>query len=86
HYLSLGLTEAGRIVPVTLASFGLAATGPVVVGDPAVIAFLQGTSLIFGALLSIVLTQRIARQSWLKLISLHGFTLAMTALLYRLMV
>ncbi|MEM6255543.1 MAG: sigma 54-interacting transcriptional regulator [Cyanobacteria bacterium P01_D01_bin.156] len=86
HYLSLGLTEAGHIIPVTLASFGLAATGPVVVAHPAVISFLQGTSLIFGALLSLLLTQRIARQPWLKLAPLHGLTLMMTAMLYRLLV
>ena len=86
HYLSLGLTEAGRIIPVSLASFGLASTGPVIVADPAVIAFLQGTSLIFGALLSIMLTQRIAQQSWFKLAPIHGFTLVMTAELYCLIV
>ncbi len=86
HYLSLGLTEAGRIIPVTLASFGLASTGPVIVAHPAVIAFLQGVSLIFGALLSILLIQRIARQPWLKLAPLHGITLGMTALLYYLIV
>ncbi|MFG6105837.1 sigma 54-interacting transcriptional regulator [Leptothoe sp. EHU-05/26/07-4] len=86
HYLSLGLTEAGRIIPVSLASFGLASTGPVVVAHPAVIAFLQGVSLIFGALLSIVLTQRIARQPWLKILPLHGFTIGITAILYKLIV
>lgn len=86
HYLSLGLTEAGRLIPVSLASFGLASTGPVIVAHPAVIAFLQGSCLIFGALLSIMLTRRIARQPWLKLLPLHGLTLGMTALLYRLIV
>ena len=86
HYLSLGLTEAGRIIPVSLASFGLASTGPILVAHPAVIAFLQGVSLIFGALLSTLLIQRIAQQPWLKLAPLHGLTLGMTAILYRLMV
>ena len=86
HYLSLGLTEAGRIIPVSFASFGLASTGPVVVAHPAVIAFLQGVSLIVGALLSILLTQRIVRQPWVKLLPVHGFTLGMTAILYRLIV
>lgn len=86
HYLSLGLTEAGHIIPVTLASFGLASMGPVIEAHPAVIAFLQGISLIFGAFLSVLLTQRIARQPWLKLFPLHGLTLGMTAILYRLIV
>ena len=86
HYLSLGLTEAGRIIPVSLASFGLTGTGPVIVAHPAVIAFLQGISLVGGALLSVLLTQRIARQSWIKLLPLHGLNLGMTAILYCLIV
>lgn len=86
HYLLLGLTEAGQIIPVSLASVGLASTGPAIVAHPAVISFLQGVCLLFGALLSILLTQRIARQPWLKLLPLHGFTLGMTALLYHLIV
>ena len=86
HYLSLALTEAGRIIPVSLASFGLASTGPVLVAHPAVIAFLQGVSLIVGALLSLLLTQRIAQQPWIKLAPIHGLTLGVTAVLYRLIV
>ena len=86
HYLYLGLTEAGRIIPVSLASFGLASTGPVIVAHPAVIAFLQGVCLLFGAFLSVLLTQRIARQPWLKVLPLHGLTLGMTAMLYQLIV
>ena len=63
HYLRLGLGEAGRILPVSLATFGLNTQGvPVVVAHPAVIAFLQGTTLVAAVLLSIVLTQKIARQ------------------------
>ena len=42
HYLLLGLGEAGRIIPVTLATFGFNGQGmPVLVAHPAVIAFLQ---------------------------------------------
>ncbi len=64
HYLSLGLNEAGRILPVTMATFGLNGNNlPVVVADPVVISFLQSTTLIFGVLASIVLTQNIARKS-----------------------
>ena len=65
HYLRLGLNEGGRILPVTMATFGLNGSSlPVLVAHPAVIAFLQGTSLIIGALLSILLTQKIARQQF----------------------
>ena len=63
HYLRLGLNEGGRILPVTMATFGLNGSSlPILVAHPAVIAFLQGTSLIIGTLLSILLTQKIARQ------------------------
>ena len=65
HYLRLGLNEGGRILPVTMATFGLnGASLPVLVAHPAVIAFLQGTSLIIGVLLSVLLTQKIARQQF----------------------
>ncbi len=64
HYLQLGLTEAGKILPVSLATFGLDGAGlPVWVADPAVVEFLQGTILIVSVLLTMLLTQKIARQS-----------------------
>ncbi len=63
HYLCLGLNESGRILPVTMATFGLnGASLPIFVAHPAVIAFLQGVCLIFGVILSILLTKKIARQ------------------------
>lgn len=63
HYLRLGLEEGGRILPVTMATFGLEGGGlPVLVAHPAVIAFLQECCLIFGVLLSMLLTQKIAHQ------------------------
>ncbi|MEM8673906.1 MAG: sigma 54-interacting transcriptional regulator [Cyanobacteria bacterium P01_G01_bin.67] len=72
HYLDLGLSEGGRIIPVTMATFGLNQVNlPILVAHPAVIAFLQGTGIIFGALLSILLTQKIARQSFKYLLSQH---------------
>ncbi|MDG2616884.1 sigma 54-interacting transcriptional regulator [Thermoleptolyngbya sichuanensis XZ-Cy5] len=72
HYLHLGLTEAGRIVPVTLATFGLSGAGmPVVVAHPAVIAFLQGVTLLSTLALSIFLTQKIARQPLQNLLPQH---------------
>lgn len=73
HYSPLGLGEAGRILPVTLATFGLAGTTnlPIFVAHPAVIAFLQGTALIFGVLASILLTGKIAKQPFRFLIPQH---------------
>ncbi|MEL6928229.1 MAG: sigma 54-interacting transcriptional regulator [Cyanobacteria bacterium J06600_6] len=65
HYLRLGLNEGGRILPVTMATFGLNGSSlPILVAHPAVIAFLQGVSLIIGVLLSVLLTQKIARQQF----------------------
>lgn len=72
HYLDLGLTEGGRILPVTMATFSLkGSTLPVLVAHPAVIDFLQGTCIIFGVLLSILLTQKIARQQVKYLLPQH---------------
>jgi transcriptional regulator with AAA-type ATPase domain/NAD-dependent dihydropyrimidine dehydrogenase PreA subunit len=80
HYLWLGLTEAGQLIPVSLTSLGMAEAGPRLVADPAVIAFLQGTALMFGSLLSLWLTQKIARQPLIKLLPQHGLTLSIAAL------
>jgi polyferredoxin len=64
HYLRLGLGEAGRILPVTLATFGFGGESlPILVAHPAVISFLQGVSLSLGMILSIWLTQKITKQS-----------------------
>ena len=72
HYLKLGLTEAGRIVPVSFATFGLGtAQLPIAVAHPAVIAFLQAVALIFSFWLSVFLTQKIARLSFLRLLPQH---------------
>ena len=86
HYLLLGLSEAGQILPVFLATLNMPAVGISVTAHPAVIAFLQGTALVFGALLSVVLTQKIGRQPWLKLIPQHGLTLGLTVILWQLIV
>ena len=57
---------------MTFATFGLSGAGlPVVVAHPAVIAFLQGTTLIFSVLLTVVLTQKIARQPFRLLLPQH---------------
>jgi transcriptional regulator with AAA-type ATPase domain/NAD-dependent dihydropyrimidine dehydrogenase PreA subunit len=72
HYLRLGLTEAGQIVPVTFATFGLGATNlPVAIAHPAVITFLQAVTLIGSFWLSVFLTQKIARQPVLNLLPQH---------------
>jgi transcriptional regulator with AAA-type ATPase domain/NAD-dependent dihydropyrimidine dehydrogenase PreA subunit len=92
HYLRLGLTEAGRVVPVTLATFGYsgihapAIALPSIAADPAVIAFLQGVTLIVAAVLSMGLTQKIARQSFLSLMPQHLATLGLTLCLWQLIV
>ncbi|MEM8778581.1 MAG: cyclic nucleotide-binding domain-containing protein [Cyanobacteria bacterium P01_G01_bin.49] len=76
YYLQLGLGEAGKILPLTLATFGLSGEGlPILVAHPAVIAFLQGTVLIAGVFLSIILTQKIAKQSLKWLLFQHLSTL-----------
>ncbi|MBW4559137.1 MAG: sigma 54-interacting transcriptional regulator [Trichormus sp. ATA11-4-KO1] len=72
HYLRLGLGEGGRILPVTFATFGLSGEQlPILVAHPAVIDFLQGVTLIFSVLLTIVLTQKIARQPMRSLFWQH---------------
>lgn len=72
HYLRLGLTEAGQIIPVTLATFGLSHAGlPVVVAHPAVIAFLQGVTLLGTLAGSMLLTQKIGRHPCHTLLPQH---------------
>ena len=72
HYLRMGLGEGGKILPVTMATFGLDGAGlPILIAHPAVIAFLQGATLMSGVLLSILLTQKIARQSIKYLLPQH---------------
>ncbi len=79
HYLRLGLNEGGRILPVTMATFGLnGASLPIFVANPAVIAFLQGFCLIIGVMLSILLTQKIAHQRLRYLLPQH-FAIAFIA-------
>ncbi len=64
HYLRLGLGEGGRILPVSFATFGASGVNlPVWVAHPAVIAFLQGATLLLGVALSLGLTAKICRQS-----------------------
>lgn len=79
HYLDLGLGEAGRILPVTLATFQLEMPNlPVLIADPAVISFLQGSTLIVTAILSIALSQKIAKQPLKLLLTQHFSILVLT--------
>ena len=87
HYLRLGLGEGGRIIPVSFATFGLGGEGlPVLVAHPAVIAFLQGTALITGVVLAIVLTQKIARQPWRLLLPQHLCAIALGICFWKIIV
>ena len=72
HYLRLGLNEGGRILPVTMATFSInRANLPLFIAHPAVIAFLQSFCLIIGIILSMILTQKIARQRFKYLLPQH---------------
>ena len=87
HYLRLGLAEGGKILPVTMATFGLdGASLPILVAHPAVIAFLQGCCLIFGVLLSILLTQKIARQQFKYLLPQHLATIVLAVAMWQIII
>ncbi len=87
HYLRLGLGEAGRILPVAWATFGYSGEGlPVLVAHPAVIAFLQGTMLIGSVLLTMILTQKIARQPLRLLLPQHLGAITLGASLWSIIV
>ncbi len=87
HYLHLGLGEAGQILPLSLATFGLSGEGlPILVAHPAVINFLQGSTLIFGVICSIILTQKIARQPLRWLVPQHCVILGLGIALWQLIV
>ncbi|MGA7934559.1 MAG: sigma 54-interacting transcriptional regulator [Kovacikia sp.] len=87
HYLRLGLTEAGRIVPVTFATFGFGTANlPVAVAHPAVIAFLQATTLICSFWLSVFLTQKIARQPLWNLLPQYLAMVVIDTLLWKVIV
>ncbi|NJO57329.1 MAG: sigma 54-interacting transcriptional regulator [Richelia sp. RM2_1_2] len=87
HYLRLALNEAGRILPVTFATFGLnGASLPILVAHPAVIAFLQGSTLIFSTLLTVLLTQKIARQPLGCLFWQHLASISLTVTMWIIIV
>lgn len=87
HYLRLGLSEAGQIIPVTFATFGWGTANlPLWVAHPAVIEFLQAVTLSFSLLASLILTQKIARQSWLSLWPQHLATGAIVVAMWQVIV
>ncbi len=87
HYLPAGLGEAGRILPVTWATFGLPSEGlPILTAHPAVITFLQGSTLILATVLSVALTQKMARQSLAALIPQYLGVFAVCISLWKLIV
>jgi transcriptional regulator with AAA-type ATPase domain/NAD-dependent dihydropyrimidine dehydrogenase PreA subunit len=72
HYFKLGLAEGGQIIPITFATFGqINANLPSFIAHPAVIAFLQGMTLILALLVTLFLTQKIAKRSIRSLIPQH---------------
>ncbi len=87
HYLRLFLQEAGRILPVTWATFGMDGSNlPIFIAHPAVIEFLQGTVLICSVLLSWALTQKIARQPWRSLLPQHLSTVVLAIALWTIII
>lgn len=87
HYLRPSLSEGGRILPVAMATFGLNGESlPVLVAHPAVIAFLQGVTLSAGIILSVLLTQKIARQPLRSLLWQHLGTIVLGISLWAVIV
>jgi len=87
YYLKPLLEEAGRILPVTAATFGLDGDGlPVLVGDHAVTMFLQASTLLFGSALSLLLTRKIGQKPWVVVTPQCLAVLGLTAELYYLIV
>ncbi len=89
HYLDLGLTEGGQVIGVagvtlqSISSLGASVTTWRWVAHPAVVTFLQGCTLCLGALVSLVLTQRLGRRSWRSLLPQQATILGLTALFWQ---
>lgn len=87
HYLRLGLLEGGRVLPTLGHTFGLNAdTWWVWVAHPAVLAFLQGVTLLLGIVLSLGLTAKLHRQASLSRWGQQGCTLIYGLSLWGLMI
>ncbi|EFJ50727.1 nitrogen assimilation regulatory protein [Volvox carteri f. nagariensis] len=83
HYLHPLLAEGGRLLPISAAMFGWEdAPLPVAVADPAVISFLQGTLLLFGAATSAILSRKLAAAPWASFAPQLALITAFTAELW----
>ncbi|GLI58961.1 hypothetical protein VaNZ11_000745 [Volvox africanus] len=87
HYLRPLLAEGGRLLPISAAMFGWEdAPLPVAVADPAVISFLQGSLLLFGATTGAALSRKLAGAPWASFSSQVALIAVFTAELWSLIV
>ena len=87
YYLRYGITEAGRILPVTALTFGIDPAPqwlPVVEAPEDVVKFLQGVVLLGGAALSLGMVRRVAQQPWKTVLPQCGLVIAFTAGIWHL--
>jgi transcriptional regulator with AAA-type ATPase domain/NAD-dependent dihydropyrimidine dehydrogenase PreA subunit len=83
HYFKLGLEEGGQIIPITFATFGQVSDNlPSLIAHPDTIAFLQGATLIVALLVTIFLTQKIAKRPIRSLIPQHLASLCLIVTLW----
>jgi polyferredoxin len=87
-YLPLLLLEGGHVLPVAFRTVWLEppAWVPSYTANPAVVTFLQGGFLLFGAALSLGLTRRVAAQPWKVIIPHCLCIVAFTAELWYLLI
>ncbi len=87
HYLRLGLTEAGQVLPITWATLGYeGAFLPTYSSHPAVISFLQTSTLVLSILFTWALTQKIGRQPFKNLWPQHFTALIIGVCLWQIIV
>lgn len=87
YYLKPLLEEAGRILPVTAATFGGDGDGlPTFIADHSVTMFLQASALLLGTGLSLMLTRKVGQKPWLVLTPQCLTILGFTAELYYLII
>ena len=83
HYFKMGLEEGGQIIPITFATFGQISDNlPSFIADPSVVAFLQGITLILALLVTIFLTQKIAKRSIRSLVPQHLASICLVVTLW----
>ncbi|KAI3423796.1 hypothetical protein D9Q98_009634 [Chlorella vulgaris] len=89
-YLDNAFEEAGLVLQVFAEMVGLeGAIGPYLpelVVDPLVTEFLQGSTLLFGAALSLILTRKLGARPWAQLVPQCALILAFTVELYTLII